>query len=254
MPAVKTCPLDPADLVTRFHAEAIRQGFRVEPFGERDGVELSAYTKRALGAKPRIYVTAGVHGDEPAPPQALLEALAEGLFDDRATWFLIPMVNPAGYRLNHRENDQGIDLNRDYLTPLSPEVRGQVAWLQRQPRFDLALCLHEDWEATGFYLYELARTAPLTFAQHVREAVAPTLPIEPGDIIDGRPIDEPGIIRPENDPALREQWPEAIYLFKHHTHHSLTFETPTALPLAGRITAHVAAIRVAIKLTVASYP
>ena len=30
-----------------------------------------------------------------------------------------------------------------------------MRWLARQPNFDLAVCVHEDWESVGFYLYEL---------------------------------------------------------------------------------------------------
>jgi murein peptide amidase A len=247
MPAVKTCPLDPADLVARFRTEALRRGFREEPWGERDGVTLSAYTKRAQGKRPRIYLSAGVHGDEPAPPEALLAALAAGIFDERATWFLIPMVNPTGFFRNQRENIEGVDLNRDYLEPKAPETRAHVSWLGRQPGFDLAVCLHEDWEAAGFYLYELARDASPQAAQTIRNHVAQVLPIEAAEVIDGRPADEAGIIRPESDPALRVTWPEAIYLFNHHTHTCYTFETPSAKPMQDRVAAQLIAMRCALE-------
>lgn len=249
MPAVKTCPLDPAALAEQFRVAALARGFREEPFGESDGVTLSAYTKRSGGSRPRIYLSAGVHGDEPAPPQALLEALNSNWFDDRATWFLVPMLNPTGFRQNERDNSAGIDLNRDYLHLQSTEVLQHTTWLRRQPRFDLALCLHEDWEATGFYLYELARRIDEEFARKIRAHVEEVLPIESGEVIDGRPVSETGIIRPESDPALREQWPEAIYLFKHHTHHCLTFESPTPQPLSSRIAAQLTAMRSAIDNT-----
>ena len=249
MPAVKTSPFDPADLVARFRAEALRQGFREEPFSSCVGVTLSAFTKRTVGHLPRIYLSSGVHGDEPAPPEALLQALREGVFDDRATWFLVPMLNPTGFVNNQRDSAEGIDLNRDYLSRKSREVSDHVHWLNRQPRFDLALCLHEDWEAQGFYLYELVQTQDEDYCRSIRTAVADVLPIEQGNVIDGRPVAEPGIIRPESDPALREQWPEAIYLFKYHTAHCLTFETPTPRPLQDRIDGQLVAMRRAIDQT-----
>jgi len=67
------------------------------------------------------------------------------------------------------------------------------------------------------------------------------LPIDIADVIDGRPA-AGGIIRPEGDPAKRELWPEAIYLRAHHTGLAYTLETPSALPLAQRLAAQVAAV------------
>jgi len=247
MAPVKTCPLDPADLVARCRRAASAAGFREESFGLVDGVSLIGFTKRTPGPRPRIYLSAGVHGDEPAPPLALLKMLENGLFDDRANWFLVPMVNPTGFRENRRENTAGIDLNRDYLSLRSSEVQAHVRWLERQPRFDLALCLHEDWEACGFYLYELLRGAPdPTRARELRDAATHHLPVQTGREIDGRPISETGIIRPESDPALRDQWPEAIYLFAHHTDICYTLETPTSLPLDKRCACMTAAVEASL--------
>src|SRR5205807_1916300 len=92
-----------------------------------------------------------------------------------------------------------------------------VAWLQRQPNFDLIICLHEDWEAKGFYLYELNPDNRPTLANVMVESARKISPIDPATVIDGRPISEPGIIRPISDPLLRETWPEAIYLRNFHS-------------------------------------
>lgn len=245
--AVKTCPLDPADLLARFHVAAAHQGFRAETIATVGQVPLVAFTKRARGAKPRIYLSSGIHGDEPAPPEALLALLQSGCFDERATWFLVPMLNPTGFLAHRRENEAGIDLNRDYRTPVSPEIAGHVRWLESQPRFDIALCLHEDWEAEGFYLYELNASRHAGFAHALRAAGAAVLPIDANPEIDGRPIDEPAIIRPESDPALRETWPEAIYLRQHHTDLCYTIETPSSALLDDRLKTHAAVCRCAIE-------
>jgi hypothetical protein len=211
-------------------------------------VPLLAFTRRVSGERLRIYLSAGVHGDEPAPPQVLLHLLENDFFGDQATWFVVPVLNPVGLRLAQRENADGADINRDYLTCETPEVQAHVAWLRRQPCFDLALCLHEDWEAKGFYLYELARgTEDPGPARELREAAAAHLPIETDEVIDGRPIAETGIIRPVSDPALREQWPEAIYLFAHHTDRCYTFESPTGAALEHRIAGQAAAVATAVR-------
>ncbi|MCC5022071.1 MAG: M14 family metallocarboxypeptidase [Candidatus Synoicihabitans palmerolidicus] len=251
MSAVKTCPLDPANLVARCREAALRCGFREESFGHVDGVPLIAFTKRAMGPKPRIYISSGIHGDEPAPPLAMLKLLESGEFDARATWFLVPMLNPTGFAADQRENDTGIDLNRDYTSPVSAEISAHVDWLQTQPRFDVALCLHEDWEAQGFYLYELNASSGSGMAHALREAASSLMPIDPHSEIDGRPINEPGIIRPESDPALRDTWPEAIYLWRHHTDLCYTVETPSGSGLDRRVSTHVAVIKQMITETLA---
>ena len=213
-----------------------------------DETPLIGLTKRTKGVRPRIYISSGVHGDEPAPPLALLHLLESGCFEAEVDWFLVPMLNPSGFRKSHRTNTSGTDLNRDYQNPVSTEVISHVSWLERQPRFDLALCVHEDWESTGFYLYELNPQKSPSLGPAIREAASRQMPIDSSEIIDGRPIDDVGIIRPESDPKLRDQWPEAIYLREHHTDLCFTFETSSAFPLHQRIDTHGGAIRCAINL------
>jgi hypothetical protein len=244
--ASASSPLDPRDFAERIQAVARTAGFRVEPFGEITGLPLFALTRRTVGPRPRIYLSAGIHGDEPAPPLALLDLIERGAFDTRAVWFLCPLLNPVGFLRRTRENAEGIDLNRDYKALRSLEIQAHARWLRRQPNFDLALCVHEDWEAKGFYLYELNPTNRPSLARTMIEAVSRVCPIETATVIDGREIAERGIIRPASDPLLRDLWPESIYLRAHHTLLGYTLETPSSFPLAQRIAAHAAAIETAI--------
>jgi len=155
MAAVKAPPVDPAALVARLEAAGAKAGFRSESFGSAGSFPLVAMTRRTGGPRPRIYLSAGIHGDEPAPPLALLSLIEAGEFDARATWFIGPLLNREGIARGTRENASGTDLNRDYRHLESAEVRSHVRWLERQPNFDLAVCVHEDWESTGFYLYQV---------------------------------------------------------------------------------------------------
>lgn len=239
-------PLDPAEFIPRFDAAARQAGFVAEQFGEIHGFALRAYTKLAAPTAPRIYVSSGMHGDEPAPPWALLQLVESGFFDARASWWLCPMLNPTGFAHRTRENFERRDLNRDYKQPLSAEVRAHVAWLARQPDFAATFCLHEDYEAAGFYLYELNPTHRATLADATLAAAAKHSPIESAAIIDGREAAAPGLIRPVSDPLLRENWPEAIYLRHCHTTLSYTFETASMRPLAGRVATQMAALRAAV--------
>ncbi|MBP7142569.1 MAG: M14 family metallocarboxypeptidase [Opitutaceae bacterium] len=245
METVKAAPFDPHELVNRFARTAKHQGFRAEPIAEIDGCPLIALTRRTAGPRPRIYLSSGVHGDEPAAPLALLELLERGVFDARAVWFLVPMLNPSGFPRGLRENRAGIDLNRDYRNPASKEVSAHVKWLEHQPLFDLSFCLHEDWESTGFYLYELNPLARASLAGLIIDAVGSAHPIDHATEIDGRPA-KGGIIRPNDDPASRERWPEAVYLRANHTTLSYTLEAPSGFPLAERVAMHVLAVETAL--------
>jgi murein peptide amidase A len=246
MSAVKAPPLDPLAFAEQIQTASRAAGFRVEPYGEAAGAPLFALTKRTRGPRPRIYLSAGIHGDEPAPPLALLELLTRGVLDARAVWFVCPLLNPAGFIRRTRENAEGFDLNRDYKALRSLEIQAHARWLQRQPNFDLALCVHEDWEATGYYLYELNPTKRPSLARAILTAAEKTCALETATTIDGRCVAEPAIIRPIDDPLQRETWPESIYLRAHHTRLGYTLESPSSLPLKARVAAHCAAVEAAI--------
>ena len=131
------------------------------------------------------------------------------------------------------------------LTPdeLRELLRAHVAWLARQPTFDLAICLHEDWESHGFYLYEVNPDHAPSRAEAVIAAVRPRCPVDASEVIEGRPA-VGGVIRPDIQPATRPDWPEALYLVAHKTRHSYTLEAPSDFPLATRVAALTTAVRV----------
>jgi protein MpaA len=245
-PALIEPHLEPADYLGRLTAAARDAGLKLHRFGEVAGLPLVALTGRKSGPRPRIYVSAGIHGDEPAGPMTLLSLLERRVFDDRAVWFICPLLNPAGFLRRTRENAEGIDLNRDYRSLQSAEIQAHARWLRSQPNFDLSLCVHEDWEANGYYLYELNPFNRPSLARAIVGAVERACPIERATVIDGREIAETGIIRPLSDPLQRELWPESIYLRAHHTRLSYTLESPSTFPIEQRVAAHTAAIEVAI--------
>lgn len=198
----------------------------------------------------RIYLSAGMHGDEPAGPLAARRLLEDNIWPDAELW-LLPCLNPDGLRANTRANADGLDINRDYRHFRTPEARGHVAWLQRQPPFDLTLLLHEDWEAHGFYCYELNPDGQPSLAEVMVEAIRPFCPIDASEVIDGRPASRPGILRPQEwpdfKPQERPEWPEAIWLGVNQTRHNYTLEAPSDWPLALRVNALVVAVRAAME-------
>ena len=195
---------------------------------------------------PRLYISAGIHGDEPAGPLAMRSLLQEDAWPPGLDIWLCPCLNPAGFVLNRRENGEGLDLNRQYLASEAAETLAHVAWLKRQPRFDLCLCLHEDWEAHGFYLYELNPDRLPSLAEAIIGRVAKACPIDLSPTIEGRPAHN-GIIRPSLDPRTRPQWPESFFLITHKTRLSYTLEAPSDFPLTVRVAALVAAVTAALE-------
>ena len=110
---------------------ALQQGWSSESFLIHGGYKwLALHRAGRAGATPkRIYLSAGIHGDEPAGPLAALQLVRENRWPENAELFLAPCLNPAAFGLNKRENADGIDLNRDYLNSKSAEIRAHVAWL-----------------------------------------------------------------------------------------------------------------------------
>jgi hypothetical protein len=195
---------------------------------------------------PRLYISTGIHGDEPAGPLAARRLLQENAWPPGLDIWLCPCLNPAGFVLNHRENGEGLDLNRQYRAPEAAETLAHVAWLKCQPRFDLCLCLHEDWEAHGFYLYELNPDRLPSLAEAIIGRVGQVCPIDRSQTIEGRHAQN-GIIRPDLDPRNRPQWPEAFFLITHKTRLSYTLEAPSDFPLTVRVSALVAAVTTALE-------
>ncbi len=210
-------------------------------------LDFIAYRRPAESVRNRVYLSAGMHGDEPAGPLAVLQLLQEDRWPADAAIWLCPCLNPTGFPLNRRENFRGIDLNRDYRHLQSEEARAHVDWLEHQPRFDIALCLHEDWESHGFYVYELNPDQRASLAAGIVEAVAKVCPIERAPLIDKWPA-ENGVIRPPVNPAERPQWPEALHLITHKTRLSYTLEAPSDFPLPTRVAALVTAVRAVLDM------
>jgi hypothetical protein len=229
---------------------ALRHGWTSRNLPVEGGLELAVFTRAARapgrdGAVRRVYVSTGIHGDEPAGPLAALRLLEQDGWPDCLELLLLPCLNPTGFPLNRRENAQGKDLNRDYRHLETAEIRAHVAWLNEQPAFDLTFCLHEDWESHGFYLYELNPESRKSLAQRMVAAVGRVCPIDPSPEIEGNAASG-GIISPRLDPNTRPQWPEAFWLLQNKTRQSYTLEAPSDFPLAARVDALVTAIDAAL--------
>ncbi len=240
--------IDIRAVLREIESVATQHGWATEIFHAADEFKWFALRRPSTIHHPpstKIYISTGIHGDEPAGPLAALRLIRDNQWPASAEIFLLPCLNPIGFANNKRENAQGVDLNRDYLQPQTAETRAHIAWLERQAGFDLSLCLHEDWESHGFYLYELNPDHKPSLAEGMIAAVAPVCLIDHAEIIEGREA-HGGIIRPNLDPRTRPLWPESFWLLQHKTRLSYTLEAPSDFPLEVRVKALVAAVKSAL--------
>ncbi len=237
---------DYKDLIRRWRKIARPAGLAIKPFITQAGYEVYYLVPRKARGGKSIYLSAGIHGDEPASTAGLLhwaEAHPQTLLE--LDLLIFPCLNPWGLTHNVRLNHRGRDLNRDFQNRYIPFVR-EWRRVVSSRRFDLALNLHEDYDAQGVYIYELSQKPPF-LAERILEAVSPIIPPDGRRTIDISRAKQ-GIIRRKirladfDDLGL----PEAIYLHFRHADATLTIETPSEFSLVPRIRALTKAIQFAL--------
>lgn len=240
--------MDVMSLINDFDDALGSCGAERELLCEVDGFPVYAYHLKREGAEKRLYLSSGVHGDEPAGPLALLKLVQEGLLADCYEWYVCPVLNPTGLAAGTRENSMGVDINRDYLKFFSKEAASHARWLAGV-EMDLVISLHEDWESSGFYYYEInQRQDQPEHYRKIVESVTAVMPMEPAEVIDDHQVREMGWIYHECEADEPQHWPEAIYLAKRGCPLSFTFETPSSLELDLRVACHCAAVRAVLAI------
>jgi anti-anti-sigma factor len=255
--------------IDALHEEVVRaagdHGWECEHLLNEERCRLVAFSRVSSTATKSVYFSSGIHGDEPAPPLAIANLLWQNQWPPDWNIYICHCLNPQGFRLNQRANAEGIDMNRDYCGSKSREIRAHVAWLESKPAFSMTVSLHEDWESSGFYLYQLGPLSVESVIQHILEQVAEVSPIDESATIDHLPaedgvldlafhslqvneslIDQLGDGKPVANVAAAQTagsiWSEPIYLINRKTRVSYTFESASALPIAVRVEALTRAV------------
>jgi len=232
----------------RLLESARRAGFQTDFYGKVGEWSLPVFTREPEAPVARVYLSTGVHGDEPAGPLAVLQMLRDRAFAPEISWTLYPLINPLGLAAGTRENADGHDLNRDYgPTARCVEVQAHMAHIG-DARWDLALCLHEDYEGQGSYLYELLPESAPWRAAPILQAMAAHTGVDPRDEIDEMPAAN-GRMMPSRDDHedWTEELPEAVWLWRHHAPWCYTLETPSEQPITARIAAQIAGVQATVK-------
>ncbi len=222
-------------------------------------------------SSPLIYVSAGIHGDEPAGVECALR-LIELLADhdkhnpfpfNEYNWLISPCDNPYGYERDIRENAAGLDLNRMFETPtLCPETAFIAEALQRKQSvrvekfnsnntigekaaIELALDLHEDCDSNGFYLWERRTSQCFPIGNVIVKNVVGLCSINQDSLIENH-RNENGVIT-LLDKVTTKGWTRGRYLAEQVNTRCLILETPTQLDWETRIAVHMIAIQTAVK-------
>jgi murein peptide amidase A len=209
---------------------------------------------------PVVSISAGVHGDEPAGVWALLSLVSDGLLDPRYSYRLWPCFNPTGFAAGTRTNAEGTDVNRTFgRGGNSPEAKA-ILTANRDRVFELAIDLHEDHEADGFYLYE---TAPAgwrgSYARPITAALAAAgFPLQhlPPEFELGPPGSETAQTRStgavlvdatREAPFFEGRLPLGLVLVRRAVACALTFETPRSREPSERVAMHRVAVVEALR-------
>jgi murein peptide amidase A len=164
---------------------------------------------------------------------------------------LFPCLNPHGLGRHCRTDAAGRDLNRCYHRLQDvPLIQVHQAFLAGH-HFRLALCLHEDCDARGVYLYECCRRGAARFGGEVLRAAGPDLPTDALRRFGARGVEWIANGALALNFTRLPAFSEALYLARHHSERTITTETPSSYGLGQRARAQMAMIRRALELTLA---
>lgn len=254
-PATTSRPVHPRAVTQRCHAlrnqcefvEASVVGTFLAPGGNCELPRIRLVGPYAGHDPIRLGIFAGIHGDEPAGVEALLQ-FAESLVRDPARMagydlVLYPLVNPTGYERGSRENFAGKDLNREFWRQSSQSEVKLIEAELRLHQFAGIITLHTDDTSEGVYGYAHGRTLNEALLTPALKAASEYLPLDGRGTIDGFPA-QAGVIRSCFECVLSappEQRPKPF---------DLIFETPGHAPFGLQVSATLAAL----EAIVATYP
>lgn len=245
---------DYTELTSRIQAAATLPGVIVDRIGEfESGTRTYPMFRVRMGTGPtRVMIDAGIHGDEPAGVEAALRFVEANATNDdmlsRFTFAIFPCNNPTGWERDTRENVDGIDLNREFSVRKPPAEAAIISAALQSNCFDLIFEMHEDIDAPGLYLYELAEDSEDYVGERIIDAVrGEGYPVNGEHCIEGMTASN-GIIRRKKVSGFRKtRLPLAIYAYRTCGGHVITLEPPVAvLSFEERVRIELMALGIAL--------
>ncbi|MEX1993917.1 MAG: hypothetical protein WD929_04580 [Steroidobacteraceae bacterium] len=272
----------PIESLYAAYAGLVARGWRLEviansqPTGTTQSLPIIALRSPASG--PAVWILAGIHGEEPAGPNAIAVAIDDlAQLGERRPVVLLPLLNPHGYARNWRYlnvavyseaiDGQSVGDSSHLLpqpenpamaraeAPSSPEADAITAWILQTsatypPRYSIDL--HEDNLIDEGYVYSqgAAGAGDALAIEAVGVLKSAGIPIKmDGETRFAEPI-AGGIIGPVVDSSIDELMSAATIVAGSCPKPGpaagtvLVFETPAAaIPLERRIAAHAALLR-----------
>jgi hypothetical protein len=237
-------------LLERWRAVARRAGLLMRRFATGPEFNLYCVRSKRLPREGTIYISAGIHGDEPAGTEALIAWAEDNVRTlRRRPFLLVPCINPWGLVNNVRLDSRRRDLNRSFQDDNVAEIAALKRVMGRR-RFSLGLTLHEDYDGMGIYIYEIQGAVPY-WGEALLETARPHVPADSRAIIEGREA-VGGLVRRELDMSFFKEigLPEAVYLHLQGCPRVFTVETPSEYDLDRRVRAQVAVIEECLRRVV----
>ena len=191
---------------------------------------------------PKLYLSAGIHGNETSGPVCLSELIKEPAFFEGIDVTIFPILNPWGYEHNVRRNLHNRDLNRDFKHMQQAETQKHIKLIEGD--YNMVLCLHESRNSDGVFIYKPKKNNRYDIMEDVLLAMSDIMPID-SKHTRGKIKIEPGIIR---DVKYKEKHlTEAIY-FANKGIDAFTIEVPHNVSMQLRIDTYRAGIKEAISV------
>lgn len=209
----------------------------------------------AQSSKMSVLLTGGIHGNEPAGTEFLLqfaEMLAkDDTFYSDIAFDIVPVVNPWGWVHGRRKNGAGRDLNREFTTFKAPEAI-LMRDLCGRKQYDLMVDFHEDSHVAGFYFYRLANPDEALCRHMIADVRDAGLPVHDGRVMTLFNARE-GII---TSPLWTLRFARGIrqlsmsnYFRLEGCPQAFLFETPRRLKMAKRISMYRAVLEALLEET-----
>lgn len=195
-------------------------------------------------ATAAVVFSAGIHGDEVAGPWAILDFLKRSNFKKHpgVKVIIFPVANPTAFdkkkRLNHLDKDINNLFRKKSLTN---ENKILIQQLKKEKVFFFH-ALHEDLDASSFYLYCFEDKKEKIYREFIKLAKA-HFPINNSAKIYNRPATKGLIIMNSSDGSFEDR------VYHDGARYSMCTETPGKQQLKERIALSVAIMNKALDFT-----
>jgi len=184
--------------------------------------------------KINFCLIAGVHGDEIAGPMTILAMLKEPTkyFSKNIRYEIYPLLNPTGYDLQQRNNNDNHDLNCINKITLKSDNYTEIQALTnsiKNRKYDALISLHEDLTQDKFYAYVFEEEVHPLYRKIISNT-SKKVEILKLNKIYGANSDGNGLVINYHDYSIEDR----LYHQK-QAKISLSTETPGKLPLNKRI-------------------